>query len=114
MIKNVIDLKKNLVCAHNGKGKIKFCRPFIKKDFKTKINFIDYAIIPPGKSIGNHQHTDNEEVYFIVKGMGTMFLGGRNISVKKGDIIVNKINGVHGLTNNSNKDIHLFVFEVLK
>ena len=68
--KNVLKLAKQRVVAHGGKGKIDFVRPFVTSDFETNLSFIDFAVIPPGNSIGRHRHGDNEEIYFIVEGAG--------------------------------------------
>ncbi|MBJ6361089.1 cupin domain-containing protein [Paenibacillus sp. MAHUQ-46] len=81
-------------------------------DFATNIDFIDYIEVPPGVSIGTHQHGYNEEIYFIVEGSGTMSIEGKEYNVKSGDVIINKINGTHGLINHSSDDMKIFIFQV--
>ena len=68
----------------------------------------------PGTSIGYHQHGENEELYVILEGSGTMTVNGETSKVQAGDVIVNKPGWSHGLENTSETTIKLLVFEVAK
>jgi mannose-6-phosphate isomerase-like protein (cupin superfamily) len=109
--RNVLKLAKHDVISHDGEGYIKFVRPFTEDDFDTDINFIDYVEIPPRASIGLHEHGDNEEIYFIVSGHGTMTVNEEQIAVSKGDLIVNRRGWTHGLANTSNEILKVLVWE---
>ncbi len=111
-IRNVLDSALEKEKSHGGKGFLEKVRAFVSGDFETPIAFIDYVVIPPGASIGFHMHGDDEEVYFIVEGGGIMRDENSEVSVRKGDIIVNSRHGSHGLANNTNGNIVLLVFEV--
>jgi len=63
-------LLKPVVNSHGGKGTILFRRMWDKDDFDTNWEFIDHCVLPPGTSIGYHQHNMIEEVYYIVCGTG--------------------------------------------
>ncbi len=110
--KNVLKLAKQRVVAHGGDGEIDFVRPFAGDDFETHLSFIDYAVIPPGHSIGRHRHGDNEEVYFVVSGTGHMTTNGMEHRVEPGDLIVNRRNWEHGLYNDSEEALTILVWEV--
>lgn len=110
--KNVVSATKMLVTAHNGRGQIDFVRAFAAGDFITDLSFIDYVELPPGTSIGVHEHADNEEIYFIVQGSGTMTTNGERFRVTAGDLIVNKPGWCHGLDNDSNSTLNVLVWEV--
>ncbi len=98
--------------AHEGRGEVLVFRPFAKGDFMSRCHFIDYAVLPPGTSIGVHRHSnDNEEVYFICHGRGEMQVDRETIEVTKGDVIINRPGGLHGLQNVGRDDLHLFVIE---
>lgn len=99
-------------CAHNGEGLAKVCRPFTSHDFIGPLNFIDYAVLSPGISIGLHKHGNDEEVYFVIQGSGLMTVNGEQCDVKKGDLIINPPFGEHGIINNTDNDLHLLVIEV--
>lgn len=109
---NVFNSAKYLERSHDGNGELLKVRPFSLNDFKTPIEFIDYVIISPNMTIGNHTHGNNEEIYFIVKGNGTMTTNSETFKVTAGDVIVNSFGDSHGLVNDSNNNIEVFIFQV--
>ncbi len=98
--------------CHGGEHTIEMNRLFSEADFKTPCHFIDYAVLPPHSSIGLHRHGNNEEIYLILEGSGCMTMDDAVFRVNAGDVIVNKPGGAHGLTNNSEMCIKIFVIEV--
>jgi mannose-6-phosphate isomerase-like protein (cupin superfamily) len=100
------------VCAHGGEGTIDFARVFTAADFASAIQFVDYATLPPGSSIGRHTHGRNEELYLVLEGAGTMHLDGTDFQVGPGSVILNRAGGTHGLRNDSDAPIRIFVVEV--
>ena len=106
-----LDREKNENC-HHGDGVIEMCRVLNQNDFISNCNFVDYAIIPPGCSIGIHKHGNNEEFYLILEGNGIMTVDYQQFNVKKGDLILNRPGGEHGLINNSKKVLKIFVIEI--
>ena len=109
--KNVFSAPKEWVVAHHGQGKIEFVRPFEDKDAETDLSFVDYVEIPVGASIGIHTHGDNEEIYFIVEGSGTMHTNGEDTKVNAGDLIFNRRGWTHGLKNDSQAPLKVLVWE---
>lgn len=109
--RNVLELAKREVVAHGGDGHIQFVRPFTGEEFDTAIHFIDYVEIPPQASIGCHAHGDDEEVYFIVSGNGTMTVNDEQFAVTAGDLIVNRRGWTHGLVNTSDEALKVLVWE---
>ena len=113
MIKNFINAKKQLLKgSHEGTGKYELYEIWNKSDFKSNIDFMDKVVIPPNSTVGYHQHGNNEEMYIVLDGEGEMNINGEIRTIKKGDMILNKPNGEHGLVNNSNSDIELLVIQV--
>lgn len=112
MKKNVYSAPKVKVIAHGGSGEIQTARLFGASDFRTKCDFVDHSIIPPGVTIGLHSHGENEEVYFILNGHGRMSLDGAEIEVSRGDLILNRPHGTHGISNNSDSEIEMLVFQI--
>jgi quercetin dioxygenase-like cupin family protein len=100
------------VCAHGGEGTIDFARVFAAGDFSSPIHFVDYAVLPPGSSIGRHTHGANEELYLVLEGSGLMHLDGRDFQVGPGTVILNRAGGTHGLRNDSGAPVRIFVVEV--
>jgi quercetin dioxygenase-like cupin family protein len=98
--------------CHKGVGTLRHTSLFKGSDFNTNIRFMNYTILPPGTSIGEHKHGDNEELYIILEGQGIMTVDGETRAVSAGDVIVNKPFGTHGLSNNSDEDLKILVMEV--
>ena len=110
--KRLQDLPLERVQAHGGEGEIDFHRVFDAAVFESPCNFVDYAEIPPGASIGLHRHGDDEEIYLVLDGEGVMTLDGESLNVATGSVIVNRRNGSHGLRNVGVRPLRLFVVEV--
>lgn len=97
--------------AHGGAKPIRTRRVLHGSESGTR-NFIDLTIVPPGSDIGVHTHADdNEEIYVIISGSGTMVLDGRRFEVASGDVIVNRPGGTHGFLNTSSSDVRMVVIE---
>ncbi|HEX6927145.1 MAG TPA: cupin domain-containing protein [Longimicrobiaceae bacterium] len=110
---NLQDLSLEQRRAHHGQGEISFRRIVERGEVSGPCNFIDYAVVPPGASIGEHRHrSDEEEFYLILEGEGTMWRNGEEFRVRKGDLIRNPPNGLHRLENRADRPLRLFVFEL--
>ncbi|MFO0982656.1 MAG: cupin domain-containing protein [Planctomycetota bacterium] len=109
---NLHDLELQRVAAHDGVGEILWRRVFHQHDFQGPWNFVDYAVLPPGTSIGRHQHESDEELYLVLEGEGLMELDGNEFPVRPGSVILNRPHGTHGLRNVSTSAIRIFVVEV--
>ncbi|ERJ11643.1 cupin domain-containing protein [Haloplasma contractile] len=113
MIKNFLNSKKEEIKnCHDGEGTLKHITVFEDDELKSNLRFINYTILPPGTSIGTHQHGNDEEVYVILEGNGEMTLSSKIHKVKSGDVVLNKPYGIHSLTNTSRTEMRILVFEV--
>jgi mannose-6-phosphate isomerase-like protein (cupin superfamily) len=63
------------------------------------------ATVPPGVKTLAHYHPLSEEIYYILRGQGTMFLAGRSLSVGPGDAIAIPPGQVHWIENSTNSDL---------
>src|SRR5450432_1597843 len=54
-------------------------------------NCIEYVVIPPNSSCGEHTHNRTEEIYYIVSGKATMKMNGETFEVTAGDLITTPI-----------------------
>lgn len=98
--------------CHNGQGSVLNHRFYDKNNSHYSVNFLDLVVIPPGASIGRHIHGNNIETYLILRGNGVMRLKNKDFPVASGDILVNPPYGEHGLSNGSEDELLLLVFEV--
>lgn len=110
---NLSQLKMNLGPQHGGVGDMLFTTIAGSENLAGPCNFIDYAEVPPNCSIGQHQHPeDEEEFYLILGGEGDMQRDGKVFRVREGDLIRNEPGGTHGLVNVGEENIKLFVINL--
>jgi len=110
---NLDELALAEVRAHGGEGEIRFARIAEAAAFAGGCNFIDYAELPPGSSIGRHRHADDEEeLYLVLAGAGTMWRDGEHFAVRTGELIRNRPGGEHELRNTGSEPLRLFVIEL--
>lgn len=109
---DLADLPLAEVKAHGGEGRIRFSRVWEPPTLRGPWRFVDYAELPPGTSIGEHTHGDNEELYIILQGEGVMRLDGHEFRVRQGSLVLNRPGGTHGLRNDRPSPLKLLVVEV--
>ena len=127
-IQNLKKKKFKSIPAHNGQGLIhmKFFHqefqnfrevddlPIPDESFiKSSWNFIAYAELPIGSTIGYHKHTNNDEIYFILSGEATITVDQEEQIIKKGDIILTRTGSSHGIKNVKNK-LKFYAIEILQ
>jgi mannose-6-phosphate isomerase-like protein (cupin superfamily) len=97
---------------HGGEGPIAFRRIFDSSDFASAIDFVDYTRIPPGSTIGRHEHHDNEEIYFVVAGTPLMKVDDEVSRLAPGSFSVVRSGGWHELVNDTSEDTEILVIQV--
>lgn len=64
------------------------------------------VILPPGASVGWHQHLRDTEPYYILSGEADFIDNDRSVTkVGPGDVCVIEVGQYHSLENNSDKDV---------
>lgn len=111
-INNQHQTYQTLEKCHDGEG------PLMLKDVIGAfgkwqfIKFIHDDIIPPGTTIGYHQHACSspfEEWYYVLSGEGIMQLDGEDHRMRPGDISVCFANGHHGIKNTGTENLRILV-----
>lgn len=102
------------VAEHGGSGPIAFRRLIDSGEFDTNVDFLDLTVIPPGSTIGRHEHHDNEELYFIVNGDPLVRVDGAERRLHRTDVAIVRSGGSHELINDSGHDVEIFVVQVRK
>lgn len=75
------------------------------------------TVLPPGKAgFPYHLHHSNEEMFFILKGKGTLRYAGEKYPVKKGDVIACPAGpeGGHQIINTGKKDLKYLAISTSK
>ena len=111
-IVNLHEVPTTRARIRDGEGECLGATAFTADDFASKVMGVGMTIIPPGASIGDHPHGNEEEVYAIMAGEGIATLDGRQRRVRPGDVMLNVPGGTHGLENDGTEDLVIFAFAV--
>ncbi|WP_172372145.1 cupin domain-containing protein [Sporosarcina jiandibaonis] len=86
--------------AHGGIGSIEIHKKIMKEDHVEGLSLFAKVVVSPHSTIGYHQHTDDAEAYYILKGEGNFLDHNKErVPVKAGDICLIKKGQSHGLEN---------------
>jgi uncharacterized cupin superfamily protein len=74
-----------------------------------------YEIFPGRKSFPYHYHCANEEAIYVLEGSGTLRIGGKEITISKGDYIalLNRPEGAHQVINTSDQPLRYLCFSTM-
>ena len=75
-------------------------------------NCVEYVVLPPGSSCGEHVHRATEEIYYILSGSAVMHIDGERVQVEAGDVITETIGVAHTIANHADRDMEMCVIEV--
>jgi mannose-6-phosphate isomerase-like protein (cupin superfamily) len=76
------------------------------------IGFLHDDLLPPGASIGEHDHLGAEETYLVIEGRGELVFDGRRMAVGPGDVSVCGPGHSHGIVNAGPGPLRLLVISV--
>jgi len=88
-----------------GEGIVNVIHLLNKEDFAARIRLCGRLVIPPGASIGMHQHDGEDEIYIIEKGAGMLDDGKTNTPVAAGDAILTGRGDSHSIRNSGTDDL---------
>lgn len=73
---------------------------------------VEYVVIPPGASCGQHLHASTEEIYYILSGDAVVEMNGELMHAHAGDLVVTPIGATHSIVNQGSEEMCFFVTEV--
>ena len=65
-------------------------------------------MLQPGSAIGYHSQKE-DEVYYIISGVGEMQMNGKTFPVKAGDAILTRPGSSHGLKQTGKDDLVIII-----
>ncbi|MEY8336483.1 cupin domain-containing protein [Lachnospiraceae bacterium 62-35] len=68
-------------------------------------SFFGRAVIPPGGSIGYHEHTGEFEIYYILEGNAKVIDDGTQYSLHAGDMMQCRDGSSHSIENIGQEDL---------
>lgn len=94
--------------SHGGTGEY-FVRTLLTKEFSSTLKYVRELTLNEGSSIGLHEHTDDEEIYYVIAGSGIMTVDDEQEEVREGEIVLTKSGSRHGLLNTGPGPLKIFV-----
>jgi mannose-6-phosphate isomerase-like protein (cupin superfamily) len=103
-----------------GTGKVTIRHYLKPEEIQARTRLCAELILPPGASIGPHDHVDEDEIYIIQKGQGLMTdggppekqdeahpssQGGKEFPVAAGDAILTGQGASHSIKNSGAEDL---------
>jgi mannose-6-phosphate isomerase-like protein (cupin superfamily) len=95
----------------DGEGTVVFTH-FVEGGAQKNIRLAAEIALPPGSSIGYHQHEGETEYFVFLEGTGIVNDNGTKVSVKKGDIMITGNGAYHGVSNSGTSPLVFNAFIV--
>lgn len=115
-------LLKPVKGLHGGKGTVQYRRALSPEVFLTNWAYIDHLVLLPGASVGRHKHEGVEEVYYVIRGEGSVevvppAVPGERVEketalIGEGDAIPLLLNEAHSFVSRGDQDLELLVIGV--
>ncbi len=90
-----------------GKGEVIIEPLFSPDEFEAAVRFCARVTLVPGSSIGLHQHTAEDELYFIIEGSGEAADEDGKYPVSAGHSILTRSGESHSIENTGSCDLVL-------
>jgi mannose-6-phosphate isomerase-like protein (cupin superfamily) len=74
------------------------------------ITYISLARLQPSLSYERHTHEDHEEVYYIIKGKGTIRINNKDDTFRDGDVIYIPERSTHSIINDGEEMVEFLAF----
>lgn len=117
MIRNVEEMQQFTIDElRGGKGTIQFTKIFDDSEMAQKCRLFSKISVPVGSSIGMHAHINEEEIYFILSGIGEINDNGNKKELKQGDASITGKDGegaMHSIENIGNTPLEILAVVLL-
>lgn len=113
MIRRAADMRTE-VREHmrGGDGSVTIRHCFEPGEFKAPTRLCARLVLPPGASIGTHEHATEDEVYVILGGAGVLDDGVTHTRVQTGDAVLTGQGASHAIRNDGNVDLEIMAMIV--
>ena len=108
MVKKSADMTKEVrERMREGSGRVEIQHIFKKEELKGKARLFARLRLEKGCSIGYHKHENEEEVFYVMQGRGTVREDGKQYAVEAGDAILTGGGSGHSVRNDSDRPLDL-------
>jgi mannose-6-phosphate isomerase-like protein (cupin superfamily) len=88
-----------------GPGAVTIKHYFKKDEMNAPCRLCAQLELAPGAGIGVHEHVNEEEVFIIQQGRGTVIDNGKETEVAAGDVILTGSGASHAITNTGSENL---------
>lgn len=88
-----------------GTGKVSIQHLFKKDDITANCRLCSRLTLPPGTSIGTHEHAKEDELFVIISGTGILDDGTTQTPVGPGDAILTGNGEAHAIANSGDTNL---------
>lgn len=106
------ELPLDAIMAHDGVGEIDFVRISDRIAMRGVAEFLDFARVPPGATVGLHEHGDDEELYVVLRGSGVVTVNGVDQPIGPRCILINPPHAIHGIRNEGTEPLEFVVIKI--
>ncbi len=93
-------------CIRNGNGDAEMRKILNStEELYGKGRMFNHMVLAPGRSIGEHTHEGDNEIFYFLKGSGRYNDNGNIIRVSPGDTAVCNNGEMHGLVNDGEEPL---------
>lgn len=79
----------------------------IRELHHTALQSLAEATLEPSEATERHYHRETEEIYFVIKGSGTMEVDGEMRTVRPGDAVLIPAGAWHQLENDGSSELRI-------
>ena len=106
------ELARPVENMNGGKETVYYRRALGPGTFASNWAFVDYLMIPPGASVGRHFHSGVDEVYFVFKGTGKVYVNDEWADIAYGDAVPVRAGEIHSLESTGTDPLEMVVYGV--
>jgi mannose-6-phosphate isomerase-like protein (cupin superfamily) len=112
-------LLRPIEAMHGGKGTVQYRRALDPTIFASPWAYVDHLVLSPGASVGPHMHHEIAEFYYVMKGSGTVSVGGgrggaETAPIQEGDAVPIQLSEVHSFENTGTEPLEFLIVGVAR
>lgn len=93
-----------------GDGSVTIRHHFTREEFTANVRLCAKLALPPGASIGSHEHVKEDEVYIVTRGSGVLDDGANQTPIAVGDAVLTGNGGSHAVRNDGDEPLEMIAF----
>ena len=101
-------------CLRDGKGTVNLKELATKEALYNHARLFSHITVEPGHSIGFHDHQNETEFFYIIRGEGLFNDNGTPVTVKAGDVCATGGGASHSMENVSDSPLEFVALIMLE